>query len=352
MRLAAQMRGGYYPAHEEAIALAASFLRSPADKPFAILDPCAGHGMAIRQLAEILGCDPALTFAIELDDSRAASPLAALPDAHVLAPANFFGCRATLNSFSFIWLNPPFDDGYAGHRVEGQFLRQATDWLMPGGVMAFVCPEDIADVHGDTCRHFATYFESCTVVPFPEAHRPFREVVVFAQKRSRPASDRRGVSHSPSWESVQAPPGFVYPIPSGTGPRVFQKIEPTETELQRMLAQSPLRAHWTSPREVPLPSPPLALGIGHVALLLAGGHLDGVVCPHGQPPHAVRGTSRKCSFVADVTETTDADGRTITRTTISERINLLIKTVDLTGAMRTFTDNEIKEDDSPLSGGN
>ena len=45
------------------------------------------------------------------------------------------GCRASLNSFSFIWLNPPFDYAYGGHRVEDQFLQTATNWLMPGGVL-------------------------------------------------------------------------------------------------------------------------------------------------------------------------------------------------------------------------
>ena len=84
-----------------------------------------------------------MTFAIELDDSRAAALHAALPEARVLAPASFFGCRASFKSFSFIWLNPPFDHSYGGHRVEEQFLVNATEWLMPGGVMALVCPEDV-----------------------------------------------------------------------------------------------------------------------------------------------------------------------------------------------------------------
>jgi hypothetical protein len=138
MRLAAQMRGGYYPAPEEAIAHAASFLTPPVGEPLVMLDPCAGEGAAIGQLGQLLSCPPASIFAIELDDHRAACLHAALPDGHVLAPANFFGCRATPNSFSIIWLNPPFDSGYGGHRVEEEFLRTATDWLMPSGVMAFV----------------------------------------------------------------------------------------------------------------------------------------------------------------------------------------------------------------------
>src|SRR6202043_1380823 len=111
---------------------------------------------------------------------------ATLPDTRVLAPANFFGCRANLNSFSFIWLNPPFDDSYGGHRVEDRFLQRATDWLMPGGVMALVCPEDVVGDHSDTRRHFATYFENCKIVPFPAPRRPFNEVVVFGHKRARP----------------------------------------------------------------------------------------------------------------------------------------------------------------------
>ena len=132
MRLAAQMRGGYYPAHPRAVAHAATFLRPPQRQPFSILDPCAGEGSAIRQLAELLGCPPALTFAIELDESRATTLLAALPDSPVRAPASFFGCHASRGRFSFMWLNPPFDTSYGGHRVETQFLHTATDWLMPG----------------------------------------------------------------------------------------------------------------------------------------------------------------------------------------------------------------------------
>jgi len=332
------MRGGFYPAHERAVAHAASFLQPPVGQPFAILDPCAGHGAAIGQLGQHLGCSPALTFAIELDEDRAQVLQAALPDAHVLAPASFFGCRASGSSFSFIWLNPPFDNAYGGHRVEDQFLHTATSWLMPGGVMALVCPEDVVDEYSDARRHFTIYFESCTIVPFPESHRPFKEVVVFGHKRTRPEVDRAAAGSWKPWESVAAPSGFRYRMPAGSGPRIFQKVEPTESELQRMLAQSPLRSRLTAPPAMPLPSPPLTLGIGHVALLLASGHLDGVVHPEGQSPHVVRGSSRKRSYVSDVTEISNPDGSTTTRTTISERIDLVVRTVDLTGTIQTFAE--------------
>jgi hypothetical protein len=105
-----------------------------------------------------------------------------------------------------------------------------------------------------------------------------------------------------------------------------------------MLAASPLRARLRPPPDDPLPAPPLPLGAGHVALLLASGHLNGVVHPDGEPPHVVRGTSRKRAFVSDVAEAENPDGSTTTRTTISERIELVIRTVDHTGRIRTFSD--------------
>jgi hypothetical protein len=344
MRLAAQARGGFYPAHEEAIAHIASFLQTPTAERFTILDPCAGEGNALRQLAKQLNCPPAASYAIELDESRAETLHATLA-ANVLAPADFFGCRASRNSFSFIWLNPPFDHAYGGYRVEDQFLWRATDWLMPGGVMALVCPENVVDEYSEARRHFSTFYEKCMIVPFPEAHRPFGEVVVLGHKRFRPEAPGPGSSDRERWKAVLAPSGFRYRIPPGNGPRFFQKVEPTEPELKRMLHNSPLRLHLRSPTETPLPSPPLPLGIGHVALLLASGHLNGLVEPIGGQSHVVRGTSRKRSFVSDITESENLDGTTTTKTTISERIELVIRTVDASGQIRTFMDADARDEE-------
>ncbi len=342
MRLAAQVKGGFFPAHEEAVAFAASFLQAPAGNEFSILDPCAGEGMAIRRLGQILGYPQSRVHAIELDDSRAETLRANIPDAKVLAPADFFGCRATYGSFSFIWLNPPFDYSYGGYRVEDEFLVRATEWLVTGGVMALVCPEDVVEEYSNARQHFTRYYENVAIVPFPEAHRPFREVIVFGHKRLKP-NVNRDTGWIP-WESVQASEGFRYHIPTGSGPRRFEKIDPTEAELQQMLSGSPLRSYLKAPAAAAVPSPPLPLGIGHVALLLASGHLDGIVHPEGKLPHVVRGTSQKHSFISDVTDIENDDGSTTTRTTISERIDLVIRTVDCSGRIRTFSETDAKDE--------
>lgn len=214
---------------------------------------------------------------------------------------------------------------------------------MPKGIMALVCPEDVVDDYSEARRHFATYYENCTIVPFPESHRPFNEVIVFGVKRAKPSVKHTG-SPWKLWEAVQAPEGFIYNLPPSTGPRVFQKVEPTESELMRMLANSPLNAHLAVSPKTTLPSPPLPLEIGHVALLLASGHLDGVVQPEGKSPHVVRGTARKRQFVSDVSEVDNPDGSTTTRTTISEKIDLVVRTVDLAGTIRTFAETDTKSE--------
>src|SRR5205809_190974 len=137
MRLAAQMRGGFYPAAPEAVAHAAQRLRTPTKANFTILDPCAGEGAALRQLGELLGC-----------------------------------------------------------------------------------PQDVVEEYSNARRHFETYYQNCMIVPFPEDHRPYSEVVVFGSKLAKPHVDRW---RTRSWESVEAPAGFVYQIPAGSGPRVFLK---------------------------------------------------------------------------------------------------------------------------------
>src|SRR5438105_2626569 len=99
MRLAAQAKMGFYPAAEAAVSLAASYLQPPAGS-FAMLDPCAGKGAAIGQLAGILGGS---VYAIELDERRGEEAKAALPEGNVLAPASCFGVACTPSSFSFLW---------------------------------------------------------------------------------------------------------------------------------------------------------------------------------------------------------------------------------------------------------
>jgi hypothetical protein len=45
-----------------------------------------------------------------------------------------------------------------------------------------------------------------------------------------------------------------------------------------------------------------------------------------------------------VSETDEGDGATKTTTTIKERIELMVRTVDLTGEIRTFLESDAKDE--------
>jgi Uncharacterised methyltransferase family (DUF6094) len=332
VRLAAQTKGGYYPAPPEAVAYAASLL-CPPEEPFAILDPCCGKGLAIRQLGQAIGCLPEMTWAIELDEGRATDAHTLLTGCHVLAPASFLGTAATQGSFGCIWCNPPFDDEIGGgYRVEGRFLQRATAWLKVHGIMVLVCPERVAE-RRDIQSYCLQWYEDLACVPFPEDHRPFNEVILIGRKRSKPVDAERL-----DWDEccrTTVEPGS-YPIPVSRGPRRFEKVEFTERELAQALLSSPLRRLLEPPPEPPLAEPPLPLAHGHIALLLASGKLDGIVRPKNEPPHVVRGTARKVEYLSNQSKEEGNDGAVITKTTYSEKIVLTIRAVGADGTIRTF----------------
>jgi hypothetical protein len=309
---------------------------------WSLLDPCAGRGAAARQLATILCCPPSQQFIIELDEDRGRECHEVFPEGKVLAPCSFFGAHISLNSVSLAYVNSPFDASYDHERVEVAFLRRATEILMPGGVVTFICPEAQADEYTDVREFFKEWYTDIRVVPFPAEARPFNEVVVLGVKRKQSVS-----RYTVQWEQIQAPPGYRYHIPPGRGPLTFKKVDPTENELRDALSASPLRERMQAPPAGKLGRPPLPVSTGHLSLLLAAGNLDGVVQPEGKPPHVVRGTSRKRDFLQSCTTTVNEDGSETTKKVFSQKISLVVRTIGPDGVIRTFKDADEGDQQSP-----
>jgi hypothetical protein len=127
-------------------------------------------------------------------------------------------------------------------------------------------------------------------------------------------------------------------LPAGVRPRVFRKTEPTDAELARMVAQSPLRFVLDPPADTMeyRPRPPMSPGIGHRAMLLASGHIDGLIEPPDEPPHVIRGTANKESYISSSSTEEDDNGNVTTRTVISEKPRLVIRVLDFQGNIVTL----------------
>jgi SAM-dependent methyltransferase len=329
-----QVKGGFYAAPPEAVAAVLERLRPPSAGESTLLDPCAGEGQALMQLAQGLR---AVAYGIELSEDRAATVRDSLPEGQSLAPADFLRTAISYRSFSCIWCNPPYDYATGGEgRVEMQFIEKAAHLLVDGGVLVLVCPHDVAESYA-VQEFFDERFSQVSAMPFPEEVRKYGETVILGYKRKQPAQAVNG-RYDYEWLEKRLDTHVVYRLPPGQRPKVFRKSEPTDMELARLVAQSPLRFHIERPadKEGNRPRPPMSPGIGHRAMLLASGHIDGLIAPPDEPPHVIRGTAAKDSYVASSDTSEDDQGNVTTRTVISERPRLVIRVLDSDGTIRNL----------------
>ena len=336
MRLAGQVRGGFFPCAPEAIDAVLDHLRPPAIGDCLCLDPCCGQAMALLQLAQGLG-DNAIPYGIELDEGRAALAKVMLDDDKALCPADFLRTLISHGSFSLCFCNPPYDDATGGvGRVESQFVRKAAGLLADGGVLCLVCPQDVAESYS-TINFFEESFDQISALPFPAEVRKYSETVVMGRKRKSPAPIGSQVRHY-EWLDRMMAKNIIYDLPPGRRPKVFRKSEPTDAELSRLVAASPLRFLLEPMADAAgeMPRPPLSIGVGHRALLLASGFVDGLIQPPDELAHVIRGSATKSSYVSSCETTEDDDGNSKTVTVVSEKPQLVIRVLTANGEIVTL----------------
>lgn len=390
MRLAGQAKLGFFPAPTEAIEPLLKHLRSAPANPdkkldtINILDPCAGEGRALKQIAD--GVEADHVYAVELDAGRVDAIRSHIPGVNLLGPASFLGVQCTFGSMGIAYVNPPFDHELGGGKREEQsFAEKAKNALCVKGILVLVCPIKALVGNGSFCVFLDSYFEDIAVYKFPDGQtadgkdiRSYNEIVLFGKKRKveLPAENarREGTLHKMEfqWGSyIQAaslpPLGALYPksfyngrpsydhetevrtweIPRTWKPHTFKKTMFTDAELVHEVTSSPLGKLLKEVRIPPPVAPPLPLDKGHLGLILASGMLDGTVeGPHGV--HVVRGSSHKVEYhnkEASSSEANPDTGAVTTKDVFSERMVTVIRVVGDDGKIMTFS-NEPKEKDT------
>ena len=176
MRLAGQAKLGFYPAAPEAIeGILKHIYLADKEKIHTIIDPCAGEGLAIKQIAEGLGVPQDHVYAVELDAGRAAKVKENMPQANVLGPATFLGVQISGYSFSLAYCNPPFDSELGGGRREEQsFVMRATHMLGNKGVLVLVMP--ISKIMGNRqfVQYLDSFYEDLQMYAFPDRPSAFQ----------------------------------------------------------------------------------------------------------------------------------------------------------------------------------
>ena len=310
MRNAARLKMGYYPLPDSEGAKLRSLLNYA--HMASVIDPCVGHGIALRQLTS-----NALVrrYGIELDAERAR--IANASGINTIQ-GNTFDAIAKPESFSLLYLNPPYDSeigSTANRRMEAVFLEHTYRWLVMGGVLVLVIPyERLHDCAWILSSHFAalTVFRMTD----PESVQ-YRQIAILgvrhnvrgaALEKNKRQLQNVGLYGSfqdvPELQPAACPP---YSIPGSGEATLTYRGVPYDV-LEDLLPHSPA---WKQVAPLLLPTNDLATGRpitplhgGHVGLLCTAGLLNGVF-GEGEDRHIARWRSVKhvTTFVEQEGET-------------------------------------------------
>jgi hypothetical protein len=303
VRNVARIKLGYYPLpHAEGLRLRKllSF-----EEGASVIDPCAGTGAALHQLTEGAEVEK---HGVELDAGRAA---AASAGGIATVHGNLFDTIGKAESVSFLYLNPPYDSeiGSADNkRMEYLFLEHTFRWLVEGGVLLMVVPQERLD---SAIPLLAGNFADLRIFRLtdPEAER-FDQVALFGvRKRMRGEHYDRNCAllvemvwrhQMPVLTGTETP----YRVPPSTPEPLVYRGLPLDQIENVILTSSTWRrvAPFLLPREEVQSGRPITpLHAGHVGLLCTAGLLNGVF-GQGSDRHIARWRSVKSVTVFEVKE--------------------------------------------------
>ena len=319
MRNVARLKMGYYPLPESEGGKLRALLSFP--QPASVIDPCVGQGTALDL---VTGGAEVRRYGVELDSERAR--IASSKGIETIQ-GNTFDAVAKSESFSLLYLNPPYDSeigSVANHRMERLFLEHTYRWLKPAGVLVLVIPgnrlSECVDILAVHFRDKAIYRLS-----EPESVR-YNQIVAFGARRSR-----REREQLKDWEVQRAKTklmGFArnydelpvlpdeadrqFAVPASGPAQLINRglpLDALEDVLPASVVYRQAGRILFSPEVRATGRPLTPLHGGHVGLLTTSGLLNGIF-GDGPDLHVARWESVK---VTDRFEETDDDDVTTIR---------------------------------------
>jgi len=278
MRNVARIKLGYYPLPPDEGSRLRQLLNFPPDLA-SVLDPCAGTGAALLQLTANANVN---RYAVELDAGRARQAKSAGIDT---IHANIFDVTAKVESFSLLYLDPPYDSevrSFGNQRMELLFLRRTLRWLVNGGVLVMVVP------HGqlqECVPLLSEAFTQFSVFRLSDPESELFDQVALLAVRSRVSGAAYEANRQKLIEAI-----WKHPLPILSGSETPYDVPPSPPthmvhrglpldEVEDLAISS---AAWNKTRSFLLPKEESSVGRpitplhgGHVGLLCTAGLLNG-----------------------------------------------------------------------------
>jgi SAM-dependent methyltransferase len=319
MRLAGRERLGFYPLPVAEAKRIRGFLSFPSS-PGAVVDPCIGDGVAFQA---VTADAQTRRYGIELDAYRAEQARTTVDE---LIQGNCFDVQCPVESFSLVYLNPPYDfevgEGKS-QRMEKLFLEHVYRWLKPGGVFVFVIPGPRIE---ECVAVLSVHFRDVRVYRLtePDSVR-YKQIALFGVRRTRSERDRlqdAEITRARQWlgslsrdsdrlPSLPFEPDQQYVVPPADPVRMVYRGLPLD-QIEDLLPKSSAYRQATPilfAQEADIAGRPLTpLHGGHVGLLCTAGMLNGIF-GEGEARHIAHWQSIK---IVDRTEE-EEDGATVIR---------------------------------------
>ena len=298
MRNVARLKMGYYPLPESEGVKLRSLLAYT--QPASVIDPCVGQGTALHLITD---SSPVRLYGVELDAERAR--IAGASGIETIQ-GNAFDAVVKPESFSLLYLNPPYDSeigSLRNRRMEALFLEHTYRWLVMEGVLVLVIPfERLHDCAGILSSHFGSL--NVFRLTDPDSVQ-YRQIAVLGIRR-----EIRGMAVEKNKRQIQGiglygsclklpelQPGVCapYSVPASGPVEMSYRGLPYDV----IEDQLPHSGAWRKAASLLLPRDDVATGRpitplhgGHVGLLCTAGLLNGVF-GEGDDRHIARWRSVK-----------------------------------------------------------
>lgn len=320
MRSIARQKLGYFPLSVAEAERIRRFLVFSGEET-SVLDPCAGTGAA---LASVTSGAKAMRYAIELDAFRAEE---AAKTADQLVQGNCFDVHCAVESFSLLYLNPPYDHEISesrNARMERLFLEHTYRWLKLAGVLVLVIPGARLS---ECIEILAVHFRNKAIYRLsePESVR-YNQIVLFGVRRTRREREQlkdwdvqraktklMGIARN--YDELPVLPDQAdrqFTVPAGGPAQLIHRglpLDVLEDVLPASVAFRQAGRILFAPEVRATGRPLTPLHGGHVGLLTTSGLLNGIF-GEGPDLHVARWESVK---VTDRFEETDEDDVTTIR---------------------------------------
>lgn len=352
------IKKGFFPTDEGTITGILRLLKAPKGGQLRLLDPCCGEGTALAEVSHALHRDNIRceTFGVEIDDERAWHSKTILDR---VIHGDLEDCLIGKRQFSLMFFNPPYGDlvadqvGYSEKkhgrlRLEKSFYKKTIQLLQFGGIGITIIPFYTLDneLSGWIARHYTD------VQVYKGAVDQFKQVVILGIRCRTHDIETDAVKelkhHLLAIGQGDIKPGLLpesddehsltdtlYQVPAVVDRKVhFQYVKMDPDQLQDEIARQSvlwerfdlLFRNITVKKRQPLRK----LTDWHMALMLAAGHVNGIVTSEdGSKIFVIKGDTHKKKNV-NVTHNKNGDGTVSEVRTATDQFVPVIRAFDFT----------------------